>query len=455
MKASFRKQRPSATYQRFLPSGQSYNPTAKLSPANIDFLKSYLNGSHDNNFQKSAGAPMGAGLDSIVRHTYLEADIAADANGKISILVSGVPEAPLVYYNSSTSTVTVQPWANMPWGASSPYISQASDNFKIHGYEAYRCTGLAIRVDDVTAQIAKQGSVITARLPRSCDLTPVADGTSLATASLPLKIRALETLPTGPNDITAISNNVYSGSSQDGVYAVLPSIDPLMPFIWRDGPDNKAVYSLGTSLTNVNSVNSVANVLGVKVAGSGNILLPLMSGAIPGVNLTSAGLIPVHPSNMMTQSILGYGLAPSSATTPTNWHVRMCASWEFILGVGATEQDLIRAPLEPNMSVMLAAAACVRALPGGYPASANLWNEIWDKFKDVYSNYVSPIATKVISALPPGYSDIANGAKGIMDMLTDTKAAANQATSAAKSASAAVAKSSGTTPPSRPSGNRK
>jgi len=455
MKASFRKQRPSAEFQRFLPSGQSYNPIAKLSPANIDFLKSYLNGSHDNNFQKSAGAPMGAGLDSIVRHTYLEADIAADANGKISILVSGVPEAPLVYYNSSTSTVTVQPWANMPWGASSTYTAQSPDNFKNHGYEAYRCTGMAVRIDDVTAPIAKQGSIMTARLPRSCDLTPVIDGTSLATLSVPLKIRALETLPTTPNDITSISNNVYSGSSQDGVYAVLPSIDPLMPFIWRDGPDNKAVYNLAVSRTSVNTVDSVANVLGVKVAGSGNILLPLMSGAVPVVDATYPGLIPAHPSNMMTQSILGYGLSPFTASNVTNWHVRICASWEFILGVGATEQDLIRAPMEPNMSVMLAAASCIRTLPGGYPASANLWNEIWDKFKDVYSNYVSPIATKVISALPPGYSDIANGAKGIMDMLTDTKAAAKQATSAAKSATAAVAKSSGTTPPSRPSGNRK
>jgi hypothetical protein len=417
---------------QFRPSGANYKPnSAGFTKAEFDFLKAYLNGAHDNNYQLCQGVPSSSGADTVIRHS-VASYAGTFGSTSVGIIVTGIPEAPIIIKNSTN--VAVIPYANMPWPADATYLTRGPDFLKTHGVGAYRCASLNVKIEDETAEVYQTGHILAVRNPAAIDMTYIQDN---GLASLPyaqLGIRVVESIPDSDDDCTSISSNVYNGKSRDGLYAVLPYNEPLCPFIQRDCPDNKAVYSHGGSASNINaSVYSLGHPLAVKYGKEPSIYLPLTNGSTPSETYAVVNSIQCSPSNMQSLMIFGSGLD----ATHTTWRITVQATWEFVTAVGSDLSDLMKAPMPTNLGVLTAASEVFRGMPAAYPASANFWNEIWDKFKDVYQT-LSPMAGKLISALPPSMGAPAGIAKGVLDILTDTKKEVKEATKAMKGAKSSL-----------------
>jgi hypothetical protein len=437
--------------KQFLPNGPNYAPARqKLSADEFAFCKAYMNGCHDNNYMKNPGAPMSPGNDTYTIHTMLRAPITPDVNNRVSIVFTGIPEAPLLVGDTQNSTTKVYQWSAMPTnGTTWAHTPVAyTDWFKQHGVEAYRCINLQCRIDNTTAVINKEGDVITGRNPKGVDLNPVIDAAD--TAQIQLGIRTVETMPLIDSTITTMTNNAYAGKAEDGVYWSLPSLDPMMPFVYRDQPYNKGVYSVSQLTATTTNINDAAilccNALGVKFGTGSNVYMPaawFSNGGTVANRLTLAtaiDIIPAHETTMMSQLCLFYNLSAETKLTALG-----VSSWELITSVGSDLQQGLHACVPSNPMVMALAANAYRGMPGGYPASANFLNELWDKFKGAYNDYISPFAGSFIKNLPPEYAAIGSGAKTALDLITGAKEAAKAATTAAQSATAAAKQVSATT----------
>lgn len=448
--------RPAGTprAQSFMPTQGNYEPMGR--GPNTDFMKAYLNGMHQDNYSASPGVPAGPGMDRVVRHTKFTTTLTSDTSGKICLLATGIPEAPLIRWNNNGPQCNVYPWPNMPWTnntTETPFMMGA-DYFKQQGVEAYRVADLAIKIEDETPPMYQTGDIKGCILPTGIDIVPCTNIQSNADPNVVFlqgvncpNIRVIDGMCTTPEQMDRLSNNCYSGMAKHGYYRPIPVADWTFPYRYRDGPDNKAVYTR-TFMSNINNgayVNYMGNVLGIQDQSANQIWMPKKSGpqttsTVSG-STTDVGLLPVHPSTTQTCAIIITGLDVAQA----RFKVTMTSTWEMIIGTGSTLQDMITPQRPVDLDTLQFVANVMRVMPGGYPASANSWDDIWTKAKEIWSGYVSPFASKVISALPPEYAAIGAGAKSALDMVAGTKkaadkavAAATQATHAANSATAAA-----------------
>lgn len=430
-----------------MPSGQKYNPaTAGLSQNEVAWLKAYLNGSHNDNYVRCLGAPSSTGTNTVTRHCMVTRQIAADANGVVSLIVTGIPEAPLVVLDTFANVPNVYQYNTMP--GPDPNLSSAPspDFLKLHGIESYRCVSLALKMVDETAEIQQRGNIMSTRVPGGVDLVPFG---ALALDALwgtrTPSVRAVDLLPIQESDLTSVNSNVYTGFAKDGLYATIPAIDPLLSFIHRDTDANKAVYTQAGNYTDVNAtILGMQHPLGVKLGTTSAIRLPKIGGGAPSVSLKSDGLIAASPSNMMSQIVFANGLSTVAGNVST-FRVTVMSTWEFVIGAGSDLGDQVRPPLPTNFAVLAMASQVFREMPVAYPASANFWNEIWEKAKDVYSNYISPLAEGAIKALPPQYAAGAGGIKAILDAVTRTEKKADKAAATAEKASSTAERASSAT----------
>lgn len=404
-----------------MPSGPGYNPAIPtgITESEFDYLKAYLNGSHDNNFNRCPGCPSSSGTDTVLRHSIATTTIDNITGGSLSLVVTGIPEAPLIYTtNNSAINVNVVPYNNMP-NPTGAYTNYSSDFLKGHGVGRYRCCSLAFKLEDQTPPMYQKGTIMAARNPSAIDIVPFAFA-GLGGQTLEYQttcVRVVETLPLAESNITALSSNVYTGNVKDGLYSPIPYLEPTNPFINRDSPDNKAVYSVGTTPTNVNqAVMNHANVLGVK-AGADPLLYLVKSTGTTVSTLVTDGLIPVHPENMQTLAVYAHGMDPVEAVL----RLTVVSTWEFVTSSGSDWADLIKPPMRTNFQLLALASEVFRGMPAAYPASANAWNDVWTRFKDVYGKYVSPIAKNLIQNLPPQYAGPAAAVKGLLDTVADAK----------------------------------
>jgi hypothetical protein len=412
--------RPKTAHSQFAPSGPNYNPgpIAGLRPEELDFLRGYLNGMHDNNFTKVTGCPSSSGVDTVTRHCVATTTLNAPAGGRVSMMITGIPEAPIIYTtNAASANIRVVPYANAPNPAQDP-TAYTSDFLKTHGVGRYRCATLAVRIDDLTAPMYRKGSIYAARNPSAVDITPVLDVApgAAANAYITLGIRAVESLPVTDTDVASLSANMYTGNMEDGLYAPLPYMEPLNPFINRDAPERKGVWGIATHDDDINTgVLYKANILGVKLSTNPNIFLPRSDDGVGG-SLIVNNNIPCHPENMQSLAIYMAGLDAVNSSM----RVTVTSTWEYVTSVGTDWADLIHPPMASNHKLLLIASEVFRGMPAAYHAKANSWNEIWSRFKELYSN-VSPYADKLIGYLPPQYAAPAAAAKSLLDTVTDAK----------------------------------
>lgn len=400
----------------WLPSGKGYSPKILgLKEPEVDFLKGYLNGHHDNNYLRVPGCPSSSGTDTVVRHCVATATLPANGSTSLSMAFTGIPEAPIICNDGTTFFII--PYSNCPNPVQTA-VNPVSDFLKASGVGEYRCVSYSVRIDDLTAPMYRKGAIMAVRNPSAVDLVPVA--TAAAFNGLPigttLYSRVVDYLPTDETAITSISSNNYIGPLEEGLYAVLPYQDPLNPFIKRDCRDNKAVYSISTSATAINTVQYVMNVLGARVSSSPNVNLILRTSGVSSSFATN-DLIACSKDNMQSLLVRASGMDPVNGVL----RVSVMSTWEYITATNGTFADLMKPPMKTNLALLQAASEVFRAMPAAYKASANGFDEIWTSFKKIYGDYVEPVARSVISNLPPQYAPAAGVVKGLLDTVTDVK----------------------------------
>lgn len=430
----------------YLPSGPTYSPPKRqLSTEEFDFIKGYINGMHDNNFVRNPGVPFGPGLDSVRKNTILSTTVSADGNGQILLLVTGHPEAPLIQYKTDSGLWSVWSFPGMPRPDSAAnYYSRYPDWMKVHGVEAYRNCGLQVRCDNTTANLYRGGKILAGLSPTGADIVPIVQP---SVTYRPSCIRVLESMPTADDVITSMTNNWYSGPADAGLYMTIPVLDARFPYKYRDCPNNKAVYNNGEGTDPNTGYTVMGNSLGVKTGTAGTIYIPPNSVGTS-TSAFAGDSICVHPSTNMSYMIRMTGLDKVNTT----FNIQVCASWEFLVGVGSDLQDLLHEQVVNNPWVLDLANDIMRTMPGGFPASANFFNELWDKIKEVYRNDVSPIVGRVIKNLPPEYAAIGAGAKSALDMLTEVKKTVKDAERVADKALSATASTAPAMPIQKTSG---
>lgn len=451
--STFNRRRPAPTPNGFAPSGPSYSPSRpkEFNEEETAFLKAYLNGSHDNNYLRCPGCPSGSGTDVVLKHHVASTTINTIVGGTLTVLITGMPEAPIMYMTNGIASSRVVPYSNMPAGTT-VYNAYGADYLKGHGVGRYRCASMAVKVIDDTPSLYQKGSLLSVRNPSAIDRVPITFKPAAETATRTNWLRVVEEFPTNEAAITSVSSNVYVGSAKDGFYTPMPYLDPLNPFINRDAPAHKAVYTETVDVLNdINGgIQSRANILAYKVSGSADLHTQSLLGG-GGVNTAVDGLCPVHPENMQTQMILITGVDPVNAV----FRISVVSTWEYVTSVGTDWSDSMQPPMRTNLHLLAFASEVFRGMPAGYPASANAWNDIWTRIKDTYANYVSPFATKLISNLPPQYAGPAAAAKTLLDAVADVKAEVKDATKAIAHAAQASASASAMPSTPRQSGRRK
>jgi hypothetical protein len=415
-------------FNHFAPSGGGYRPSrGKFTEDEFNFLKAYLNGSHDNNYQRSPGAPNTSGFQTVVKHYVASGIIKPNAaETAISLAITGIPEAPIIVASTVSSVATTMQYNNLPTVPSTGPVGWQADYLKSHGVGSYRCVSLSCKIVDETPPMYRKGTILVARNPSGFDDNPLdiptADVSYAATHRAYL--RSYDSLPQVDADILSLSNTAYVGPTEDGTYFTLPALNPEFEFMDRKDEHSKAVFSAGTTATNINIVQQIGNPLAVKVglaaalglvtgingAGLGNQTYPAT-----GSNYDVASIIPVHPSTMCSASVLINGLDNENSVL----RVSVVSSWEYIVGFNSDWTEASHQPMNTNLKVLQAASMTFASMPDAYPAAANFWNEIWDKFKGIYRD-LEPTIQKVVSSLPPEYAAPAHSVKTFVDKLTDT-----------------------------------
>lgn len=432
----------SARGRSFLPTSGIYAPSARgMTQDQADFAKAYVNGMHDNNYARNPGAPAGPGLRRVLRHSKMTVTMQPGADGVLSFVVTGMPEAPIIRVDGGAVNARVYPWPNMPWSGNTTtaHDSQANDWFKDQGVEAYRCADLAYKIEDASNMTVTQGTIKSTIVPPGIDLVPIMGVAN----NNRYNARVIDCLCEREEEMDKMTDNAYTDVTKNGAYRPIPTADWTFPYMYRDCPDHKAVYSAIESAADINTgIKYYGNCLAIQSQYNGALIMPT-KGETPNSSALATGLIPVHPSTMCTASVWVSGLAPATETNPGSvLKVFVTSTWELLISTHSTLQDL-RGPQCPTDVRMLQFVTDVmRVMPDAYRADANDWNDIWTKAKSIWSDYVSPFAGKVISSLPPEYAAIGAGAKAALDMVTDTKKATDKAvaavTSASKSAISAV-----------------
>jgi len=415
-KTSSSSTRPSqGAFGRFAPSGEAYNPArGSVDEPIFNWLKGYLNGMHDNNYCRNPGAPISSGSDRIVKHLKLDIDLGADANGRLSLVFTGLLEAPLLQYDTAThlgKVVSYSTLGTLAIGANS------SDWMKANGVDAYRCVGLSYKCVDETKVTSRTGHVMSATLPSMVDIQELHDTAN----GFHSYIRLIETPAAIDTDISSATANVYSAVSEEGVYRPLACSSWDMPFVHRDRPINKAVWGYSSADTNINTSSYMQNPVAFKYGA--NMYLPgdgVMGNA---VSVAYGGVwvntIPVSLDSMDSGIVLFTNVDSTFAC-----HVSVASTWEFVCSQGSPFAPEMSPPLKTNFKALLAASLVFRGMPGGYPASANFWNEIWDKFKSVY-NSIEPVIEKAIpyaNYVIPGASSVLGPInKAIQSLVEDKK----------------------------------
>lgn len=430
-----RRTRPSR--RDWVPSGQSYSPDMRgFTEDEIAFLKAYINPMHDNNYARCPGVPNSTGARSYVIHQRLVVDdVKPDSTGRIVLVATGLPELPLIQFDTANFTTRSFTWPSIMNPAhtvatTDPISTYLSDYMKLNCVGAYRqCCG-GIKIEDITASMYRTGAISGSRNLAGYDLQPIIlppnsgpYGTTGALGSPTIFARVYDSISLSTADNETLSNSMYSGASEDGFYLNQTFLEPTANYIPRIDYEQKALQSYAIDPSNVNIVRFYPTLHAYKLANDNAIRLNGYkegTGSAWTAGATSvqiAGGMGVSAPSMTAINIVGSGLNPTQSV----WRVSMVASFELIPTSGSKLTTLCKPCMPSNIKCLQALADAVAQMPDGYPASANFFNELWDKFKSVYKAISPAIAPIVTDLVPPQYKPLVSTIKKVADAVTEVK----------------------------------
>jgi len=424
-------------HKQFAPSGPNYSPNfPAYTKEENDFLKANLNGMHDNNFMKTRGYPNTSGLKTVKRYSTCTFTLPPAEN--YGVCFTGLPEVPVLTYTltgSEAGALHARVYNNMPIVSGSP-AAMPSDQMKSDAIGAYRAVSSSYKIEDISAPLYRKGSIYTVNIPQVCDTIPIDVNSDVATLQYVQPIRVVNRLPTEERHITSASSNYKVRPMELGAYRPLAPMNPSNDFIPRDSPENKAVFSTAVSMGATGNINTNiqlrANLLGVKVGDntSINLIQDVVNGASV-ETLDQSAYIPVSKPVTQGQMVFMSGL------DSTNFSCRITVStcFEYMLESNSPIADMVSPSMKTNYDLIAFANRVMADMPASYPASSNDFNDIWNRAKSIYNEWVSPIAKALLPALPPQAQAVVSGITSITDKIKKTTVAPKP-----KPASAALAK---------------
>lgn len=282
-----------------------------------------------------------------------------------------------------------------------------------HGIYAKRLIGKGMTIENTTPVITLSGKTTVGRSQSNIDT--VTKYLQYNPLDIPTDVnqRVLQRLPNGAEEVSSLVGTTDSWKAQDGAYLVSHHLD----YLWQKRDD--MYNSIASELIGSNEHDPL-------IASDKNYCLSY-------TDKTSGNLLYAHPyTGLGTANDLLYGVrvgeddhsdistAVFSGLTVTSGSsfsisIKGCMAYEFLLKNSSDLQQYteIRTP-DVSFFSLVQAFESMQQL-GGYPASYNFWDKIWNGFKKFWNLAGGNVAQRLGDAALPG---LGTGLAAVGDVLT-------------------------------------
>lgn len=344
--------------------------------------------------------PTGGQMPVAQQQMQLTVDITPDASGRITLLLTGFIDCPLIQVERDAGGVV-----SRLRGVQFDAFTQVPDYMRINKIYGHRVVASSVTVENTSKLTEVQGQVEAALVRPNYDFKRVilgdpADG----------NVQHMWTIDRPPLDnrqIAASQTSYYSGRAEEGVYMVNRLFDVFNPWDFRDNDESKSSYTVYEAASMSPFAVTAGSVRGtlLALANEEYAALPVEKWDSIAATPTSVGEwdadggytnhISVHePSNMQLCVAYFSGLDPTNS-----FRAKLIMDVEYLVKPGSFFWSFTR-PMPPlNLQFILAYAAASYATDNCGPARYNAFADFLKGLNKVFDT-IAPVAGAIMSNVP-------------------------------------------------------
>lgn len=403
--------------------------------------------------------PTGGQMPVAVQQMQLNVDLKPDTSGRLTLLLTGFVDAPLiqVFRDANGDVISAK-------AIQFEVYNQQVDYLRTNRIYGYRSVAQSVTVENTSKIVEIQGQVEAALVRPNYDFKRVKD---IATGK-EQRVWTIDRPPLDNRAIAASQQTYYSGRATDGLYMVNRLLDVFNPWKYRDDDEHKLSYSEYTvaDMDHFNMTVAATNGTLLAIANDDYTGLPVEKWASDLVDPYDVGAFGANgfekhvavnqPTNM--QLCVGYFSGLDQANT---FRVKLVMDVEFLVKPGSFFWTFAR-PMPPlNIQCVLAYAACAYAAANCGPASANAFADFLKSVSSIFDK-VAPVAGTILQAVDDprvkaagvALGTIANVKKALQDNSQQQKQLQQQVTQVAQQVKAVKASVAPPATNQRRKGNR-
>lgn len=345
----------------------------------------------------------------------LNTTLKPDPSGRITLLLTGFVEAPLIQIHRSVDGAITRAIATQ-----FPQFEKDADFLKTTCVYGYRMIAESLTAENSTAVVSISGQVESALVRPNYDFKQVN-----YPDNAPQHVWTIDRPPLDNKELASSQPSYYSGLAAEGVYQTNRLYDVFAPFTFRDKDSAKAYYHRYE-----NADSSVLN----PTAYRHGTLLALATDTIamlPVEKQTSTAATPTtittdengtfvnhvavsDPTNMQINMSYFSGLSPDAT-----FRVKLVCDLEFLVKPGSSLWTTSTQMPPLNLQTVLSYSAASYSSPSSGPARANAFGDFLKGLSNIFDT-IAPIATTVVKSIP---DPRAQAAGQVLDLVSALKSA--------------------------------